>query len=673
MYFSKESVLSLYGKLSSLYPKDDIEQQGGTQFVSEIKYFLATDYFKRQKGKSCDTQIKDDKDFFVLSVGKIVLLSEDGNYLATKNFAKSVGDARDFDVGSNFFSANAVAKSRISSEPQKFPNRHPQLLTIIKGVIDTYSGGYENLANDKEYLGGNIRKYAILFLWLNRFSDFSSKNSIYNDCLFSLTKDFSSELISSLRWTSQEVKNEVDNLLGDIQLVDNKPNFQRDDFSLSHSFESTTSINKPHNRIIFGAPGTGKSHQLETELADFPILTDVFQRNESLEKLITDEIKNKPVSENNGDWAASVAIKYSFYFKELETWFNSQGPDGTYNGFLNRTFGLSAKQPELMVAAYRGMNLNRKTIFTETYERVTFHPNYSYAQFVGTYKPVTKKYPDKTEIEYEFVPGPFLRIFIKANKTKVNCLLLIEEINRANVAAVFGDIFQLLDRDENGESEYPITTSEDLRNFLAKPENLGGVPEDYTTISLPSNMYIWATMNSADQGVFPMDTAFKRRWEFEYIDINENADKLVYEDKTPILIPIPTGNKAESKGEENLKYNLYKWNDVRERINEKLSAISSVNEDKLLGPFFFSLDKLRSAKDEPQKFIELFKSKVLMYLFEDVVKISPTKLFVNCGDHPRYSAICSKFDEIGCDIFDIKLASVNPTENEGNQELNIDK
>ena len=273
-----------------------------------------------------------------------------------------------------------------------------------------------------------------------------------------------------------------------------------------------TPINKPHNRIIFGAPGTGKSHKLETELYDFPSISDEFQRSVTLEKTIKDEIQNKPAGENNGDWAASVAIKYSFYFGALDKWFATQGPGGSYNEFLNNTFGLQAKQPELMVAAYRGMNLNRKNTNTETYERVTFHPNYSYAQFVGTYKPIMKNNSDKTEIEYEFVPGPFLRTFIRACKMKVNCLLLIEEINRANVAAVFGDIFQLLDRDENGESEYPITTSEDLRKFLAKPENLGGKPVDYETISLPSNMYIWATMNSADQGVFPMDTAFKRRW-----------------------------------------------------------------------------------------------------------------------------------------------------------------
>ena len=153
MFFSKEFLLDLYKKLSSLYSGNDIEAQGGTQFVSELKYFLATDYFKKKKGKACDTNMKDDKDFFVSSVGKIVLLAEDGSFLATKNFANSVGEARDFDVGSNFFSANAVAKSKISTEPQKFPNRHPQLLSITKGIVDTYSGGYENLAIDAEYFG----------------------------------------------------------------------------------------------------------------------------------------------------------------------------------------------------------------------------------------------------------------------------------------------------------------------------------------------------------------------------------------------------------------------------------------------------------------------------------------------------------------------------------------
>ena len=263
MYFSKEFLLDLYKKLSSLYSGNDIEAQGGTQFVSELKYFLATDYFKKQKGKACDTNLKDDKDFFVSSVGKIVLLAGDGSFLATKNFANSIGEARDFDVGSNFFSANAVAKSKISPEPQKFPNRHPQLLTIIRGVIDTYTGGYESLANDKEYLGGNIKKYAILFLWLNRFSNFTSKESVYTDSLFNLKKDFSSELVSALRWDSQEIKNEVANQLVDIQLVDNKPNFEREDF-LKNS--ETTDFISPDNYSYIKIPLNIDSSSDKTQL-----------------------------------------------------------------------------------------------------------------------------------------------------------------------------------------------------------------------------------------------------------------------------------------------------------------------------------------------------------------------------------------------------------------------
>ena len=153
--------------------------------------------------------------------------------------------------------------------------------------------------------------------------------------------------------------------------------------------------------------------------------------------------------------------------------------------------------------------------FGERYERVTFHPDYTYAHFVGTYKPVMVKNEEteKNEIEYKFVAGPFLRAYLAAKKAPEPFLLIIEEINRANVAAVFGDVFQLLDRDENGKSEYKVAVSEDVKEWLCD----NGINE--TKLCLPENMYIWATMNSADQGVFPMDTAFKRRWNFEYTDL----------------------------------------------------------------------------------------------------------------------------------------------------------
>lgn len=298
----------------------------------------------------------------------------------------------------------------------------------------------------------------------------------------------------------------------------------------------------------------------------------------------------------------------------------------------------------------KSYELNKdKEKFKGRYERVTFHPNYSYSQFVGTYKPVPVKDKEgnKTnDITYEYVPGPFMRAFVKATNSKQPYLLLIEEINRANVTSVFGDVFQLLDR-ENGISEYPIETSEDMRDYL--DEKITKEDFDSERIFLPKNMYIWASMNSADQGVFPMDTAFKRRWEFEYIGIDDNIDEIKN-------ITVEVGKDKH----------IVKWNDLRTAINNKLSNDYKINEDKLLGPYFLSKDILdtdetdietREWKSEPptikdnKKFLKAFKSKVLMYLFEDVAKQYGPKLFEECDEPTKYSSICKEFDEKGEEIF----------------------
>lgn len=272
-------------------------------------------------------------------------------------------------------------------------------------------------------------------------------------------------------------------------------------------------------------------------------------------------------------------------------------------------------------------------------ERVTFHPNYSYAQFVGTYKPVQDR-TNPEQIIYEFVPGPFLRTYVNAKKNPdKNFLLLIEEINRANVAAVFGDIFQLLDRLEDGTSEYPINISEDVKSYLSKK----GLVED--TLSLPSNMYIWATMNSADQGVFPMDTAFKRRWDFEYIGIDENEEEI----KDYV---IPCGKEE------------YYWNTLRKAINTKLIELN-INEDKLLGPFFLSKNILQKASDKNYRdeFIKLFKSKVIMYLFEDAAKMKQKSFFKLPSDKSfTYSNICKEFEDNGLGIFNFSEKIPNISE-----------
>jgi len=271
----------------------------------------------------------------------------------------------------------------------------------------------------------------------------------------------------------------------------------------------------------------------------------------------------------------------------------------------------------------------QRTIFGDNYERVTFHPNYSYAQFVGTYKPKPKIRNGSEYVSYEYNVGPFLRLWLAAMKNKdTNYLLIVEEINRASVASVFGDIFQLLDRDANGTSEYEVTTSEDLREYLVKEHSF--TESEIKTMRIPQNLYIWATMNSADQGVFPMDAAFKRRWSFEYIGIDEGISAI--KGKTITLKP----------------YGTIEWNLIRTKINDKLTSQElNINEDMLIGPFFISDKELGSSEID-----KIFKNKLIMYLFEDVLKHRKGKFFAS--QYNSFSKLLAAYD-IGENVFDFNL------------------
>ncbi len=249
--------------------------------------------------------------------------------------------------------------------------------------------------------------------------------------------------------------------------------------------------------------------------------------------------------------------------------------------------------------------LNQQTsIFPEKQkERITFHPEYSYFDFVGSYKPITVN----KKIEYRFTPGPFARMLKKAlskdnTMNEVPHLLLIEEINRARVAAVFGDMFQLLDRRTDGKSEYFITPSKDLIKYLTTDDADGeGITIPNNKLYLPSNFYIWATMNSADQGVFPMDTAFKRRWSFNYI-------------------PIDNGKKNEAF----LSPVEKRWYELRQQVNDLLQE-AGINEDKQMGIYFLSKSELSSMETFKQAFAE----KVITYLYEDAARHHRSIIFKN--------------------------------------------
>lgn len=266
----------------------------------------------------------------------------------------------------------------------------------------------------------------------------------------------------------------------------------------------------------------------------------------------------------------------------------------------------------------------------------------NHGRAIRPYVNLSKPTNGKKDISYEYVPGPFMRMYVKALKNSKTdnikpFLLIIEEINRANVAAVFGDIFQLLDRGDDFVSEYPIQATEDIKKYLAK--ELGGNPDDYNKIKIPDNMFIWATMNSADQGVFPMDTAFKRRWDFTYLGIDDNDEQLRGKYVT-------IGSKEQQRIE---------WNELRKAINEFL-AEAKINEDKQLGPYFISksivVPKDGGTEIDSKKFCDAFKNKVLMYLFDDAAKQKRASLFEGSAKgQTRYSKICEAFDEQGIGIF----------------------
>lgn len=291
------------------------------------------------------------------------------------------------------------------------------------------------------------------------------------------------------------------------------------------------------------------------------------------------------------------------------------------------------------------------------YERVTFHPEYSYSNFVGTYKPVSEKDEyGNDSITYKFVPGPFLRVLKKAIYSKNGSspepyFLIIEEINRANFASVFGYVFQLLDRNGEGESEYFIDTSEEMMRYLKDTSDMFIDDreikiefDDFKKIKIPHNMFIWATMNSADQGVFFMDTAFKRRWDFEYFGIDYGVENI---ENTYVMF----NNQKIS------------WNKLRQAINKELSEEYKINEDKLLGPFF-AFNEYLNAEIPVDEFKETFQNKIIMYLFEDAARSKRNELFSGAlGDltNITFSKICEEFnkEDVGLKIFCDNIRETN--------------
>ncbi len=244
----------------------------------------------------------------------------------------------------------------------------------------------------------------------------------------------------------------------------------------------------------------------------------------------------------------------------------------------------------------------KKIIGNASNHRITFHPDTDYSNFVGCYKPTKKENSD--DITYKFIPQTFVKAYVEAWKklgdssvSDKRVFLVIEEINRGNCAQIFGDLFQLLDRDDKGYSDYEIEPDADLQRYLREEGFIDTInlPDGIRTggyMKLPPNLYIWATMNTSDQSLFPIDSAFKRRWDWRYLPIKDGS----------------SGNIIRVDNE-----HAYDWREFLDIINTRIENLTE-QEDKQLGYWFAKPDKGTEIS------LDRFVSKVVFYLWNDVFK-----------------------------------------------------
>jgi len=331
----------------------------------------------------------------------------------------------------------------------------------------------------------------------------------------------------------------------------------------------------------------------------------------------------------------SLKLLVEKYYPEFKTYnnkgvFTFESSLNNYSSLGNSNFGVKSNENIIYYGA-PGTGKSHKVnevlvqLNAQFYERITFHPEFDHSSFVGGYRPKTEKDEDgKDVIRYKFVPQSFTNIYVRAwNDPENQYYLAIEEINRGNCAEIFGDLFQLLDRNCN----YTISPSNELGEYLTDAlVNKDGLNDG---LKLPPNLTILATMNTSDQSLFPMDSAFKRRWDWEYIPIcynfrdefKEKNDSFDYE------IDIEDGQK-------------YSWIKFIEKVNlNHIKINQSLGMDKCIGNYFIKPDKDKTISLKP------FINKVIFYLWNDVFKDEDNKVFKETTSYEDFFPIKTKGKE----------------------------
>lgn len=522
MYLSKEVLQRVFNKLQAIGPDTGKSRQ---ERVSAISRFLAcADLLQSLNvSKVSLAPESETRSEFVSAVGRILKLDDNG--LFTPDFVHKARH-HDYRIGSNFLTTQ-VKNSRGSNAP--YPGRPAHLLQLTDESASLFQDYATNLLS--KY---NWSKFCdALALWLSRdveFSDVSTAQKVIEQIDQHLTYRFGSSIAALFKMSVEEYLELTDSI--SAVFSQHKPELM--DLAID-STESTiqTSSESTHvqegiNLIIYGAPGTGKSHQIQQR----------FDESRSI--------------------------------------------------------------------------------------RTVFHPDLQNSDFFGCLKPTTVG--GKTE--YSFVPGPFARALnLALQEPDVSYYLIIEELNRAPAAAVFGELFQLLDRNDDGQSTYAIDFPSLESAHWFQDTNKHSIERLY----IPSNLSIIATMNSADQGVYPLDTAFRRRWEQEYLplDYSKGPDGvLIFSDRlgTPLIIT---------------------WRSFVECLNNWLIDKLNIAEDRLLGQWFLKANELGG----------VVPAKILLYLWDDLLRHEGREIVFNTEIIKTYGQL-DKTIKMGNTVFSADLLSI---------------
>lgn len=415
-----------------------------------------------------------------------------------------------------------------------------------------------------------------------------------------------------------------------------KPVFKVNDTTIRVEAEILQNLGLPRKslRFFFNLPTSASYTKSDNDnkVRVFDKVYDVPTEQGNYHAKLTTEWQDKPLEDDFDGNSLTALIKvvneyYSHYLEIVKT----------ENGYCLKIKNKTTKGiiPSTNILLYGVPGCGKSFYVEKNYEskvqegftiRVVFHPDYTYSDFVGQLMPVLKEVKNAQDVkeeklQYDFVPGPFTRILQLAEIHKdQQCLLIIEELNRGNAPAIFGEIFQLLDRNDDGTSKYAIYNREISKELYDNEQQ----EKPNEPIKLPPNLTIVATMNTSDQNVFTMDTAFQRRWQMKHIPNRFTGESL--DEKTINHVAKHLPNSEIS------------WGVFAQTINKKMQTANlgfGGTEDKSLGVYFATDNDLDDA--------ERFAEKVLKYLWDDAFKLGRKELFNDCSQ--GLSAVIEAYED----------------------------